>query len=80
MEFQITKDYIDDGLMEGKGTRDHGKTEMPHRFRLLDDDGEIYFEGIASAEGFGPLDDFGRAYGCTEIQYHNQRTLQWETL
>lgn len=54
------------------------------RFRLLDDDGEVYYVGRFfgdpdSQEAFGPLDDFGEpAAGCTTIQYH--RNGQWETL
>lgn len=47
------------------------------RFRLLDDDGEVYYEGLIiltpQAEGedlFAPLDDFGTPYaGCARIQY-----------
>lgn len=44
---------------------------MTEKFRLLDDDGNIYCEGIATPdEDFGPLDDYGMgALGCTEIQY-----------
>lgn len=42
------------------------------RFRLLDDDGEVYFEGRMTLGtecfGFEPLDSVGAAYGCTEIQ------------
>lgn len=45
------------------------------KFRMLDDDGEVYYEGrIIGDEGaetdFGPLDDFGTPdAGCTSIQY-----------
>lgn len=41
------------------------------RFRMLDDDNEIYYEGRCTpATEFEPLDDFGRANaGCTSIQY-----------
>lgn len=47
----------------------------PHAksFKMYDDDGEHYFTGkYLGPDGeqmFGPLDDFGRAYGCTEIWY-----------
>lgn len=57
------------------------------RFRLYDDDGELYYDGrIISIEGagseddFGPLDDFGMGNaGCTSIQYKNDQG-KWETL
>jgi len=44
-------------------------------FRLLDDDGIIYFTGLAEVdlydteEGFEPLDEIGAEYGCIDIQY-----------
>lgn len=45
----------------------------PHRFRLYDDDGELYFEGRSmtndDAAAFTPLDVTEGAYGCTEIRY-----------
>ena len=52
-------------------------------FRLLDDDGEVYAEGLYvgddSEDSFAPLDDWGMpAWGCTEIQY--KRGEAWETL
>jgi hypothetical protein len=40
------------------------------RFRIYDDDGEFYYEGILGGDytGFEPLDDFGGPYaGCTVI-------------
>ncbi len=50
-------------------------------FRLLDDDGEVYYEGRClcneSEDDFGPLDDFGTPNaGCTEIQYRD-RSGKW---
>jgi hypothetical protein len=47
------------------------------KFRLLDDDGEVYFWGFmehsdlhgTEDRAFAPLDDLGRGYGCTELQY-----------
>ena len=40
------------------------------RFRMLDDDGEINYEGyIVGSDEFTPLDDFGEPNaGCTSIQ------------
>lgn len=55
-------------------------TGCPHRFRLLDDDNEIYAYGNASAKTFEPLDTYMYDYGCTEIQYKNQETGKYETL
>jgi len=54
------------------------------RFRLKDDDGEVYFLGFFSGDwesedGFGPLDNFGAGWGCTSIEYRNERGA-WEVL
>jgi len=39
------------------------------RFRMLDDDGEIYYEGFLVGDEFAPLDYFGEPNaGCTSIQ------------
>ena len=38
-------------------------------FRMLDDDGNLYYEGFLIGEEFAPLDDFGEPNaGCTRIQ------------
>ena len=55
-------------------------------FRILDDDGHPYYigrcwceDGTDSEDGFGPLDDWGRAdVGATDIQY--RKDGKWETL
>jgi len=46
-------------------------TDVCERFRMLDDDGEVYYYGrIIGGSGFEPLYDFGEPNaGCTEIQY-----------
>lgn len=82
----ITHDFIDQGKNDGIGSCDFDeskKDSLVYRFRLLDGDGEVYYEGISddsdSEEAFAPLDDFGEGYaGCAEIQYC--RTGIWETL
>ena len=57
------------------------KPKMVHRFRCLDDDGVTYFWGVCSNDSsFAPLDCVGEAYGCTEIQYKNEKTGKYETL
>lgn len=56
----------DEKLLDGPGKR----------FRLFDDDGELYFSGTLYGDytGFEPLDDFGRdGYGCTEIHINGKR-------
>lgn len=56
----------------------------PHfKFRMLDDDGEVYYEGESddsdSEEAFAPLDDYGMPnVGCTSIQFWEKG--KWETL
>lgn len=49
-------------------------------FRMLDDDGEVYYEGrIIGGDGFEPLDDYGTPNaGAVHIQY--RRDGEWETL
>jgi len=41
------------------------------RFRMKDDDGILYVEGIStSTSSFAPLDDYGEGgLGCTSIEY-----------
>lgn len=54
--------------------------EMPHKFRLKDDDGEVYFHGISNdSSSFQPLDVHGASYGCTTIEYQNAAG-EWEIL
>lgn len=73
----ITNDLVDDGKKVGTASLNYDETQatmLKHRFRLLDDDGEIYYEGLSdnsdSQRAFAPLDDFGKGYaGCTEIHY-----------
>lgn len=55
-----------------KGAMDH--YGEPVRFRMMDDDGIVYFTGYfygdhASEDGFIPLDSYGEAFGCTSIEY-----------
>jgi len=52
--------------------------------RLLDDDRNLYFEGISQdiyehAElAFAPLDDLQPSFGVTELQYYENGS--WQTL
>jgi hypothetical protein len=82
----ITNDLIDAGKKVGTSSCNYNDTktaEVKHRFRLLDGDGEIYYEGLSddceSQRAFAPLDDFGRGYaGCTEIHYFDGQS--WKQL
>lgn len=82
----ITHDLLENRTNIDIQSRDYDETmknKLIHRFRLLDDDGEVYFEGLSddcnSEKAFAPLDDFGEGYaGCTEIQYRLDDA--WETL
>lgn len=83
----ITKDHISrDGERNDVGTA--GPFGMPlsaeqiqqhanaQPFRMYDDDGELYYEGLYVGEEtedlFGPLDDFGMPNaGCTSIHYQS---------
>ena len=82
----ITEDIISDGADVKVSSKDYNKeTKLRHRFRMLDDDDNIYYYGWSNAndseEAFLPLDDFGlENVGCTEIQYYNEKTEEWETL
>ena len=64
--------------------RERGKNPRLHRFRLLDDDQTPYFYGwstTASTEAaFWPLDEVGAAYGCTIIEYRDERTGKYREL
>ena len=86
----ITKDHIENGVTEGLTGPANGELDYnaivthPHKqkFRMLDDDGELYYEGyLVGGDGFEPLDDFGMpGAGCTTIQYKNKNTGAWEDL
>lgn len=61
------------------------KSTLTEKFRMYDDDGVLYFEGLSddatSQAAFAPLDDFGQPdSGCTEIRYYDKQTGQFETL
>jgi hypothetical protein len=69
----IDKDVIDDvaGGIQGPYKATPQVTNEA-KFRLLDDDENIYYYGriFGDYEGFEPLDDFGMPNaGCVDIQY-----------
>mgnify|MGYP001587923694 CR=1 FL=1 len=74
----ITRDFLEQPGVAGTCSTDFRDSEaslLKHRFRLLDGDGEVYYEGRSddcdSQQAFAPLDDFGVGFaGCTEIRYN----------
>lgn len=59
------------------------RAKLTERFRLVDGDGEVYFEGVSdnssSEAAFDPLDDFGEGHaGCGAIEYWVNQ--QWRPL
>lgn len=60
------------------------KAKCVHQFRCCDDDGTIYFWGVATTNdddrAFQPLEFVGESYGCTYIEYKNETTHNWEML
>ena len=88
--WEITKDHIGDGDLDGLSSsfgqpifRHDYSDLMVHKFRLYDDDGELYYEGVATNQdcesAFEPL-DWGMANdGCTDIQYLTP-SGKWESL
>ena len=60
---------------------------MPFEFRLLDDDGEIYYVGacgdLEKADGdnaFAPLDWAAGDVGCTTMEYRKHGETEWKIL
>lgn len=81
--------YIDAEIHQGgptKRTSEEIAADPKARpFRMKDDDGELYYEGMivadpGSEEDFAPLDDFGMPNaGCTSIEYRGKNG-EWEAL
>jgi len=87
--WKITKDLIfeeDSWFWEksevGKHTTDFDPEKAIFEFRLLDDDGNVYYHGLSDScdddNAFEPLDYYMAHSGCTEIQYKVDE--KWETL
>lgn len=87
-DFMITHTYIDNEHFGARVPyiRMFGETDpkvlrrMGHAFRILDDDGNVYFAGYAADHTFEPLDWAGPSYGATEIQYRDGETNEWKAL
>jgi len=78
MYWKIDRDYLADdeeipsrvGFGEGTKLQAEGKIL---RFRLLDDDREVYYGGEADEEGLTPAFDFGQYdAGSTILQIHGK--------
>lgn len=88
-DFMTTHTYVADDNM-GKSVphvRLYGDTEaivlsrMGHKFRILDDDGNVYFEGYSGDDSsFEPLDSLGASYGATILQYRDEVNGGWASL
>ena len=94
----ITKDYLVDeesgiksrvGTCSSKYDAEKFATRPQLHIRLLDDDGEVYYEGLATKKrildsgedlAFAPLDWAMADAGCTEMQYRENENQPWETL
>ena len=52
--------------------------DMPHRWRVKDADGEVYYEGRCSDDSsFAPLDFAQADAGATDIEYLDPATGRW---
>lgn len=91
--WKITEDKICDGESVGvmSGTNERFKELEKENgkvyFKLYDGDDEHYFSGYVTGTKdamwteefcFGPLDNFGSGYGCTEIKMRNPKTKKME--
>lgn len=63
------------------------KEEMNYEFRLFDDDGVLYYEGLCKDlenadqdEAFAPLDWAMADVGATTMKYRKKGAAIWETL
>ena len=78
----MSKFIITENIIDEIGKIDVVVPEGGKKFRLLDDDGIVYFNGVyygdMSEDAFSPLDDYGSSWGCTDIQYLENN--KWESL
>jgi hypothetical protein len=87
----ITRDLIDDVPGYSVGRKSHGCPEdtgaLTLPFRLIDSDGEVYYEGRMvpfdqhdeDSTGFEPLDYFNPNTGCTTLAY-KEPGMPWRDL
>ena len=83
----VTTDHLGDKRDVSFGTYKgtSPETDLPIRFQLLDDDGELYYEGRMSTldcdgdAAFAPL-DWVESDGCTEMRIAKAGSTDFETL
>lgn len=84
--FAITEDHLCEPKFKAtaKEVAELKAQGLTAKFRLLDDDRELYFVGygrpLDKVSGFAPLDDYQPSHGCTMIEYYNTKTKAWELL
>lgn len=78
--WKLTKNFPDSPLYNNFDEGEQvDESTLVHKFRILDDDGEVYCEGITNnSSTFKPLDFLTPLYGCTDIQYWEDG--QWQSL
>lgn len=55
--------------------------EDTYKFRIYDDDNNLYYEGNCKSQSFAPLEHFGSPNaGASSIAYFNKDTNNWDTL
>ena len=78
--WKITKNYQEETLYTSSNFKED--VELKHKFKIYDDDGELYCEGLSDDDcSFDPLDDYGMpSLGATEIHYLNPKTGHYDVL
>jgi len=77
-----TKHVSDSGIDETRQVT--VPRQFGQKFRLLDDDDQVYFYGYMyngeqDFDEFTPLDYYGASYGCTDLQYQD-KDGKWKVL
>ena len=87
--WKLTKNLIGSRMPESWDWKEaEHASKAIHKFRLYDDDGILYYEGISCCDSsFDPLEDWGLPNaGCTEIRYWSKPvrdpngSFAWRTL
>lgn len=83
IKWAITRNVLEeeDVIIKSSNFPNEEISDLPHKFKLYDDDDELYFEGSSddqdSEEAFGPLDWAMDDSGCAYIKYQNNDTKEW---
>ena len=90
--WKITKDKINSSAESEVGRTSHDWNDEREKrnemtcFRLLDDDGVVYFHGVMPTDDAmgdeetcgAPLNWAMSAYGCTLLQHYSKHSRKWE--